>query len=213
MIPTKNHSPKHTTHPTDFPPQSPAILLRMRRLLSLTLLAAATLSTQAQTPAAPADPLAPLDFLTGTWNAKSTAATGTAEANVTGTYTFRRDLNGHALDRTSSADTCHGPNPFDCSHQDRLTIFSDPNALAAHHASLLAFYMDSEGHILYYTVTLPDPNTAILLSQGPPTAPHFRLMYHLEGTGPTAIMTGKFQMAAPGSDDFHSYLEWSGTRH
>jgi tartrate dehydratase beta subunit/fumarate hydratase class I family protein len=72
--------------------------------------------------------------------------------------------------------------------------------------------MDSEGHIIYYTVSTPDPQTAIFLSQGPPTAPKFRLTYHLEGTGPKAIMTGKFQMAAPGSEDYHSYLEWSGSR-
>ena len=190
--------------------------VRMRRLLALTLLAAAiaaTAQTPTQPPAQPSDPLAPLDFLTGTWNAHSTSTTGSAAADVTGTYTFRRDLNGHALDRSTSADTCHGPNTFDCSHHDRLTIFSDPNALAAHHASLLALYLDSEGHVIYYTVSTPDANTAIFLSQSPPTAPHFRLIYHLEGSGPAAIMTGKFQTAAPGSTDFHSYLEWSGTRH
>jgi hypothetical protein len=188
----------------------------MRRLLTLALFAAALAAnaqTSTQTPAQPSDPLAPLDFLTGTWNAHSTSTSGSAGADATGTYTFRRDLNGHALDRTSSADTCHAPNSFDCSHHDRLTIFSDPNALAAHHASLLALYLDSEGHTIYYTVSTPDPNTAIFLSQSPSNAPHFRLIYHLEGSGPTAIMTGKFKIAAPGSDDFHSYLEWSGTRH
>jgi hypothetical protein len=188
----------------------------MRRLLTLTLLAAA-FSVHAQTPAAPtpappADPLAPLNFLTGTWTAHTTTA-GSAAADASGTYTFRRDLNGHAIDRSTSADTCTAPNTFDCSHHDRLTIFSDPNALAVHHASLFAFYIDSEGHIIYYTVSLPDPNTAVFLSQGPATLPHFRLTYHLEGTGPSAIMTGKFQMAPPGSTDFHSYLEWSGPRH
>jgi len=194
----------------------------MRRLLTLmlflaTLSACPLLHSQATTPTPtppttpPADPLAPLDFLTGTWNAHTTS--GSAAADVAGTYTFRRDLNGHALDRSSSADSCQGPSTFDCSHHDRLTIFSDPNAFAVHHASLLALYLDSEGHTIYYTVSTPDPNTAIFLSQGPPTAPHFRLIYHLDGSGPSAIMTGKFQMAAPNSTDFHSYLEWSGTRH
>jgi hypothetical protein len=188
----------------------------MNRLLALTLLAVAALPAPAQTPAqtpAPADPFAPLDFLTGTWTATTNAPAGTAGAASTGTYTFRRDLAGHALDRTSSADSCTAPKDFDCAHHDRLTIFSDPNALAAHHASLLAFYMDTEGHVIYYVVSTPDPQTAIFLSQGPPTAPKFRLTYHLEGTGPKAIMTGKFQIAAPGSDDFHSYLEWSGLKH
>jgi hypothetical protein len=182
----------------------------MSRLLRLVLIAATFLPLAAQTPTAPptADPLAPLDFLLGTWSAKTTA--GTADAQSTGIYTFRRDIAGHALQRISSADTCKGPKDFNCAHNDQLTIFSDTHGLAVHNASLFALYLDSEGHVIYYTITTPDPHTAIFLSQSPSGAPHFRLIYHLEGDGPKAIMTGKFQMAAPGSDDFHSYLEWSG---
>ncbi len=193
------------------------MLIRMSRLLALTLFAATTLCAQTQTaPSQPADPLAPLDFLTGTWTAKASSTSGAAAASVTGTYTFRRDLNGHALDRISSSGNCAAPQSFDCNHHDRFTIFSDPNALAIHHASLLAFYLDNEGHVIYYTVSTPDAHTAVFLSQGPPTAPRFRLIYHLEGSGPQAVMTSKFQMAPPtsgsGGGDFHSYLEWSGTR-
>jgi hypothetical protein len=160
---------------------------------------------------ATADPLASLDFLLGTWSA-TTAANGSAAAQAIGTYTFARDLNGHELVRTGSLDQCKGPAAFDCQHHDHLLIFSDPNARAVHGSSLLAFYADSEGHIIYYTVSTPDSHTAIFNSQGPPTAPKFRLSYHLEGIGPKAIMTGKFQFAPPGSDDFHSYLEWTGAR-
>jgi hypothetical protein len=187
----------------------------MRRLLTTLALAAAIVGVslaQAPTSPPPTDPLAPLDFLLGTWAAKTNAPAGTAGAQATGTYTFRRDLAGHALTRTSSADTCKGPKDFDCTHSDQLTIFSDTHGLAVHNASLFALYLDSEGHVIYYTITTPDPHTAIFLSQSPSGAPHFRLIYHLEGEGPKAIMTGKFQMAAPGSDDFHSYLEWSGPR-
>jgi hypothetical protein len=182
---------------------------RILLCLGLTLTSVGAL---AQTPATPAgDPLAPLSFLLGTWSAK-TDAPGTSGGSATGSYTFHLDLGGHAIERTTSADSCKGPAGFDCAHHDRLTLFSDPNALAAHHASLLAFYMDSEGHVIYYTVSLPDTHTAVFNSQGTPNAPKFRLVYHLEGEGAKAIMTGKFQMAAPGSDEYHSYLEWSGTR-
>jgi len=180
----------------------------MKTLLLTALLASATLGAHAQT----ADPLASLDFLTGTWSATSAPASGSANAAATGKYTFSRDLAGHSLERTTSADTCKGPKTFDCEHHDRLTIFSDPNALAAHHTSLLAFYMDSEGHVIYYAVSTPDAHTVVLLSQGPASAPKFKLTYHLEGDGPKAVMSGKFQFAPPGSDDFHSYLEWSGTK-
>ena len=180
------------------------------RLLSLLL--AAALPLTAQTPAAPApDPLLPLHFLLGTWSATATSA-GAADADSSGTYTFRTDLNGHSIERTSTLDTCKGPQAFDCAHYNRLTVFSDPNAMAVHRTSLLAFYLDNEGHVIYYTVSLPDPHTVVFNSQGPQSAPKFRLTYHLEGDGPKAVMSGKFQSAAPGSDDFHSHQEWTGTR-
>ena len=161
--------------------------------------------------AATADPLAPLAFLEGTWSA-STNGAGSAGASAIGTYTFRRDLNGHALQRTSSSDQCSGPKSFDCAHHDQLTIFADPLWQAAKMSTLFALYLDSEGHVIYYSINKPDAHTAVFLSEGPTSGPRFRLTYHLEGVGPKAVMTGKFQGAAPGSEEYHSYLEWSGTR-
>lgn len=184
----------------------------MRPLILLALALSSAILT-AQTPAAPPDPLAPLDFLLGTWSATDNGPAGSAGTQSTGTYTFRRDLNGHALQRTSSSDSCKAPASFDCAHHDQLTIFADPNALAAHKSSMLALYLDSEGHVIYYTISTPDPHTAIFNSQSAPSQPRFRLVYHLEGDGVTALMIGKFQIAPPGSGDFHSYLEWSGPRH
>ncbi len=187
----------------------------MRRsslLLAAILVISSAVSAQTAAPSIPADPLAPLDFLLGTWSAKTDTAAGSAGAQASGTYTFRRDLNGHALVRSTSADTCKGPATYDCTHHDQLTVFADPNALALHKSSLLALYLDSEGHVIYYTVSTPDTHTAIFNSQSLPSLPKFRLIYHLEGEGPKAIMSGKFQMASPGSDDFRSYLEWSGPK-
>ena len=184
----------------------------MLRATALLLLACAPAFAPAQsqntpgTPPTSTDPLAPLDFLLGTWTAETTG--GTAGAHGTGTYTFARDLNGHELTRTSSADTCNGPSNFDCKHHDQLIIFADPNGRAVHGSSVFAFYLDNEGHVIYYTVTLPDARTAVFESQSLPTAPHFRLTYHLEGN----VMHGTFAGTAPGSSDFHPYLEWSGTK-
>jgi hypothetical protein len=185
----------------------------MRKPFVLSLMLAAALGAGAQTSAAADDPLAPLDFLLGTWAAVTDVAAGSSGGANAGNYTFRRDLNGHAIDRTGATESCKGPEGFDCFHHDRLTIFSDPNgASSAHHATIFAFYQDNEGHIIYYTVSTPDPHTAIFLSQSAPGTPKFRLTYHLEGSGPKAAMSGKFQMAPPGSEEYHSYLEWSGTR-
>ncbi len=185
----------------------------MKKLLIAATLGLSTMlmaQTPAPTPAA-ADPLASLDFLLGTWVA-GTGATGSAGAQVFGTYTFRRDLGGHAMQRTGTVATCKGPQDFDCNHHDQLTIFPDPNGQAVHHASLFALYLDNEGHVIYYTLTTPDPQTVVFNSQGAAAEPKFRVMYHLEGSGPKAVMSGKFQMASPGSEEYHSYLEWSGMK-
>jgi hypothetical protein len=147
------------------------------------------------------DPFRSLAFLQGTWTA-NTNTNGSAGATATGTYTFALDLKGHALQRTSSVDKCNGPNSFDCQHHDQLTIYANPSG------TLKALYIDNEGHVIDYTIATPDPTTAIFTSEGPAAAPHFKLIYHLDGK----MMIGKFQGATPGSTDFHSYLEWSGTK-
>ncbi|MEI9979330.1 MAG: hypothetical protein WDN23_10065 [Edaphobacter sp.] len=172
----------------------------MRTLILSSLL---TLSAFAQTtPAAPASNSTweRLHILLGTWKAQ-TSAQGAARAQSVGTYTFQSDLNGNVITRTSSTDACKGPSNFDCQHHDSLTIYHDTDDTTPH-----ALYADSEGHVIHYDVSAPDPNTVILLSNTP--GPKFRLVYHFEG----GIMSGKFQFAPPGTSEFKSYLEWSGTR-
>jgi hypothetical protein len=156
--------------------------------------------------------LDPLSFLLGTWSARS-VVNGSASATVTGLYTFRKDLDGHAIQRTSTADSCNGSAPDDCNHHDMLTIFPDANALPSEHkAMVFALYLDNEGHAIYYTVSAPGPTTAVFLSQGPPSLPTFRLTYRLDTSGPEPTMTGKFEMAASGTEQFHVYQQWIGTK-
>lgn len=158
------------------------------------------------TPTGSPDPLAALNFLLGTWKA-STDAVGAAGATAIGSYSFQRDLAGHMLSRRSSQDTCTGPATFDCQHHDQLTLFVDPSSVGS---GLSALYLDSEGHVIHYTVTVPAPQTAVFQSVAAPGAPAFRLTYHLQGTGEKAIMEGSFEGAAPGSAEYHPYLRWRG---
>ena len=181
----------------------------MRRLLLLLLTLSAPILAQTATPS----PLASLDFLLGTWSAATTAGSGgAAKATVLGTYTFSLDLGGHVLQRTGTVATCKGPADFDCNHHDQLTIFPDPHGAVVHGSNLFALYLDNEGHVIYYTLTKPDEHTVVFDSQGPTGAPKFRLIYHLEGDTPEAVMSGKFQGTAAGSAEYHTYLEWTGTR-
>lgn len=172
-------------------------ILLIAALVAISLVSLATHAQSASTGA----PLHSLAFLQGTWKA-NTNANGSSGGAASGTYTFALDLNGHALQRTSSVDKCSGPNSFDCQHHDQLTVYADMTG------ALAAFYIDSEGHVIQYRVSTPDATTAVFTSEGPAAAPHFKLVYHLEN----GVMTGKFQGAAPGSTEFRSYLEWSGPK-
>ena len=170
-------------------------------LLSIALLAFA-IRALAQT-APPADQWKSISFLEGPWIATAQGAGGVA---TSGRYTFTQELGHHIMARHSTSDpNCKGPATFDCEHGDLLYIFQDAPA-----QPLKAIYFDNEGHVIHYTVSTPDPMTAIFLSDPVPATsgpgPRFRLVYRLSG----AVMSGKFQMQMPGQEDWKSYLEWSG---
>jgi hypothetical protein len=143
----------------------------------------------------------PLEFLIGTWEAKTQG--GSAGAASSGTYSFKTDLRNHVLARHSSTAGCKGPADFDCEHGDLLYVYLDAMA-----KSYKAIYFDNEGHVIHYEVSTPTPTTAIFLSSPTQPGPQFQLTYELKGS----TMYGKFQMRMPAQTEFKSYLEWSGER-
>ena len=169
----------------------------MMKALALSLLAlVAGLRLAAPAPAA-TDPLRPLAFLEGTWEAN---ARGEQGAEVKGTYTFVREMGGHVLARHSTSEGCRGPASFDCQHGDLLYVYAEPP-----NGTLKAIFFDNEGHVIHYAVSTPDAATAVFLSDAQ-AGPRFRLTYQLKG----GIMSGKFQMLVPGQTDWKSYLDWTG---
>jgi hypothetical protein len=165
------------------------------------LFCTASLIAQDHPGSAPAPPSwKPLEFLMGTWEAKTQ---GDSAASATGTYIFQPELRGHVLARHSSSATCKGPADFDCEHGDLLYIYQD-----VPEPRFRAIYFDNEGHAIHYDVSSPAPNVAIFLSNSSQPGPQYRLSYELRGS----IMYGKFQMRMPGQTEFKSYLEWSGTK-
>jgi hypothetical protein len=142
----------------------------------------------------------PLDFLIGTWEARTQG--GSAGASGSGTYEFRLDLRAHVLSRFSSTTGCKGPADYNCEHSDLMYVYPAGQ-------SYKAVYFDNEGHVIQYDVTTPSPQTAVFLSSPDAPGPQFRLVYERKG----ATMSGKFQMRMPGQPDFRSYLEWSGNRY
>jgi len=169
-----------------------------RILLACTILSGAACAS-GQSATAVADPWASLQFLTGTWEAKTGG--GAAKAKVIGIYSFELELNNHILARYSGSASCKAPADFNCEHSDLLYLYPEGPAIKA-------IYFDNEGHTIHYDVTTPTPTTAIFLSDPATPGPQFRLVYERKD----ATLSGKFQMKMPGQPDFKSYLEWSGLK-
>jgi hypothetical protein len=174
----------------------------IKKLIAVTFLCVTSLCAQnASTTAPAADPWKSLQFLIGTWEAKTQG--GSAGAAGSGTYTFLPELRGHVLARHSNYEGCKGPADFNCEHGDLLYIYQD-----APGQPYRAIYFDNEGHVIHYDVSTPTTTTAIFLSDSSQPGPQFRLSYELKGS----TMYGKFQMRMPGQAEFKSYLEWGGMR-
>ncbi len=152
----------------------------------------------AQSPAASWDSL---KFLEGAWQAKTPG--GPSGPAVSGTYSFRKELDGHILARHSSSDGCKGPADFDCDHHDLLYVYQNGPA-----QPLKAIYFDNEGHVIHYDVSTPAPDKVVFLSDASTPGPQFRLTYELKDS----VLSGKFQMQMPGQSEWKSYLEWSGPK-
>jgi hypothetical protein len=162
---------------------------------------AAVYAQNAPTPDAALDPWKSLQFLLGTWEAKTQG--GSAKAEGSGTYTFRLELRNHILARHSSGEDCKGPADYNCAHSDLLYVYQDERGQPQK-----AIYFDNEGHVIHYQVSIPTTSSVIFLSDPSRPGPQFRLSYTLMGS----TMSGKFQMRMPGQADFSSYLEWSGAK-
>ncbi|HEX3949883.1 MAG TPA: hypothetical protein VHW95_08545 [Steroidobacteraceae bacterium] len=147
------------------------------------------------------DPWKALSFLEGTWDARTQS--GSAGAQVSGTYTFKPELKHHVLARHSEPAACKGPKAFDCKHSDLLYVYQE-----AEGQPLRALYLDNEGHVIHYVVSTPEATTALFVSEAPPSGPQFQLVYQLKD----AVMSGKFQIRMPGQAAWKSYLEWSGAK-
>ena len=147
------------------------------------------------------DPWKSLQFLVGTWEAKTKG--GSANATSSGTYTFQPELRNHVLARHSGSEACKGPADYNCEHTDLLYVFQD-----APGQPYKAIYFDNEGHVIHYEVSVPNESSVIFLSDPSRPGPQFRLSYELNGSN----LSGKFQIRMPGQAEFKSYLEWSGIR-
>jgi hypothetical protein len=174
----------------------------VKSFIAAAFLLGTTLAPYTQSLAAPTDPWKALGFLEGTWEAHTQG--GSANAQASGTYTFKPELKHHVLVRRSSGSAaCRGPKGFDCEHSDVLYVYQEEKS-----RPLKAIYFDNEGHVIHYDVAISDSTTAVFISDPSQPGPQFRLLYELKD----AVMSGKFQMRLPGQAEWKSYLEWTGAK-
>jgi hypothetical protein len=174
----------------------------IKKLVPLVVLCACSLFAQ-PSQSAPPGIWKPLQFLIGTWEAKTQA--GSAQASSSGTYSFAFELGNHVIARhaDNKNSTCKGPADLDCDHGDLLYIYPEGPVRA-----LKAIYFDNEGHVIHYDVFVPGPTSAVFVSDPSLPGQQYRLSYEMKG----ATMQGKFEIRPPGQSDFKTYLEWSGEK-
>lgn len=164
-------------------------------------LAAATMAfllVGSMAPAAVPSELQPLAFLIGEWVSSGSGVPGSGQ----GTALFKWSLQDRVMLRTSYAEyPPEGSRPA-TRHDDLMVIYVSP-------AGVRANYYDNEGHVIRYTVRSPAPGQAVFLSEARPDEPTYRLTYRL-ADGDT--LDGEFEIAAPGTESFQSYLSWQSRR-
>jgi hypothetical protein len=165
----------------------------MHRLLAC----ASLLLSVGATAAAQPESLSQLKFLLGEWEAVDT---GPAEA---GAFTFRLAVQDHLMVRTNQATYPATSDRPASRHDDLMVIYGENRALKAE-------YFDSEGHVIRYVVRSSASNVVVFISELSPGSPQYRLTYATTGDG---LLTGRFEIAAPGApDDFKPYLSWKARR-
>jgi len=148
--------------------------------------------------AAAADDWGPAQFLIGDWVGEGGGGPGQGG----GAFSLAPDLQGKVLVRKNYAEYPAADGRPATRHEDLMVIYRDQPT-----GQLRAIYFDSEEHVIQYAVTAADKGV-VFTSDGPPTAPRYRLTYTPSGANAVKI---KFEVSAPGKD-FTAYIEASARR-
>src|ERR1700709_1563819 len=120
----------------------------MRRLLFPIIFLCGVTAALAQGPGG--DPFSKPRFLMGDWVADGPASAGT------GHFEFTPDVQGKVLIRRNHAEIPAAKPKPDVTHDDIMVIYNE--------GGVRATYVDSEGHVIRYTLTSGAPDTATFVS-------------------------------------------------
>jgi len=149
----------------------------------------------------PSNPWKDFDFLLGEWTWSGGGQPGQA---ITGTSTFKPDLNGSVLRRTVHLEYPASKERAAFTHDDLLYVYRDPAG-----GALRAIFFDNENHVIRYSVTVA-PDSIQFLSDAAPTGTRARMTY--TQVSPDSV-TETFELAPPGKpDEFAKYVEFVAKR-
>jgi len=137
------------------------------------------------------------EFLLGEWVAgESSGVPGSASA---GSFTLAPDLSGKILLRKNHAEYPASNGRPAIVHDDLMIVYHEGGAAKA-------FYVDGEGHVIRYNVSLlPDNKKIVMLSEKTQGAPQYRLTYESVQAGTVKLA---FEIAAPDKpEEFKKYVE------
>jgi hypothetical protein len=167
----------------------------LRALVALLVGACALFAQPAD---APRRPLERLTFLLGEW----TTDTDTELGHSTAVSVFAPDLERHILTRRASSRFTSGKNAGE-HHDDLLVMYAE-----GPQDGIRAIYFDGEGHVIHYTVAVPEPNTAVFDSDPAQPGPRYRLTHKVTGRQ----METRFEVAAAGQTRYQTYISGVSTR-
>jgi hypothetical protein len=167
----------------------------MRRATLALLAGACVLAAQ---PAAPHPPLERVGFLLGVW----TSDTETELGHATAESTFALELDGRILTRRGSTRYTSGKSAG-TQHDDLLIVYPEGPG-----GGLKAIYFDAEGHVIHYTVTVPEADTAVFDSDPARPGPRYRLTHKVAGRR----METRFEVAGLGRTGYQTYVSGVSVR-
>jgi len=153
--------------------------------------------TTPQTAIAQDDPLAPLRFLVGDWQAVN------APPGESGGFSFSLGVQNHVLVRSNHAVYEASANRPASRHDDLMVIYAEGDALKAE-------YFDNEGHVIRYDVESKRDREVVFHAAPTAKEPGYRLSYVLM---PEGMLKGQFDVSPPGDREaFKTYLTWTARR-
>jgi len=147
--------------------------------------------------AAQTDPLAPLRFLVGDWQAVN------SPPGESGGFSFSLGVQNHVLLRSNHAVYEAAANRPASRHDDLMVIYAEGDALKAE-------YFDNEGHVIRYDVESKRDREVVFHAAPTAKEPGYRLSYVLM---PEGMLKGQFEVSPPGDREaFKTYLTWTARR-